>query len=74
MFGIYTKFGLYSNYSYNKNRAILYFINLISYRANFAISGPTFLFDHELVYHLKTTFIIVMALRYNVVHVINVDL
>ena len=40
----------------------------------FAVSGPTFLFDHELVYHLKTTFIIVMALRYNVVHVINVDL
>ena len=29
------------NYSYNKNRTILYFINLISARENFAVSGPT---------------------------------
>ena len=41
MFGIYTQFGLSSNYSYNKNCTIPYFINLISNRANFAVSGPT---------------------------------
>ena len=42
---LYTsQFGLSSNYSYNysynKNCTIPYFINLISDRANFAVSGP----------------------------------
>ena len=41
MIGIYTQFGLSSNYSYNKNCTIPYFINLITDRANFSISGPT---------------------------------
>ena len=41
MFGIYTQFLLSSNYSYNKNCTISYFIKLISDRANSAISGPT---------------------------------
>ena len=41
MFGTYTQFGLSSKYSYNKNCSIAYFINLISYRANFAVHGPT---------------------------------
>ena len=40
MFGIYTLFGLFSNYSNNKNCTIPYFINLISDSANFAVSGP----------------------------------
>ena len=41
MFGIYTQFGLSSNYSYIKNCTIPYFINLISDRANVTVSGPT---------------------------------
>ena len=41
MFGIYTQFGLYSKYSYNKIWTTPYFINLISNRANFAVRGPT---------------------------------
>ena len=41
MFGIYTQFGLSSNYSFNKNCTIPYFINLISDRANLAVSGTT---------------------------------
>ena len=41
MFGIYTQFGLSSNYSYNKNCRIPYCISLISDRANFAVSGLT---------------------------------
>ena len=39
--GIYTQVGLSSDYSYNKNCTIPYFINLISDRANFAVNGPT---------------------------------
>ena len=45
MFGIYTQFGLSSNDSYNRNCTIPYFINLITDRANFAVSGPTSLYD-----------------------------
>ena len=43
-FGIFTQFGLFSYYSYNKNCTIPYFINLISDRANFTVSGPTSLY------------------------------
>ena len=43
MFGLYTQFGLSSQYSYNKNWTTPYFINFISNRFNFAVRGPTFL-------------------------------
>lgn len=42
MIGKYTQFKLFSNYSDNKNCTISYLINLISDRAKFAVSGPTF--------------------------------
>ena len=42
MFDIYTQFEHPSYYSFNNNCTIPYFIKLISNRANFAISGPTF--------------------------------
>ena len=47
MFGIYkcTQFRLSSNYLYNKNCTIPYFINLISDRADFAVNGRTTLYE-----------------------------
>ena len=41
MFGIYSQFGLSSNYLCNKNYTISCFIILISNRANFAVRGPS---------------------------------
>ena len=40
MFGIYSQFGLSSNYLCNKNWTIPYFIIWISNRAKFAVRGP----------------------------------
>ena len=51
MFGIYTQFGLFSNYSFNKNCTIPYFINLITDNANFTVSASTSLFNKLDTYH-----------------------
>ena len=41
MFGIYSQFGLSSNYLCTKNLTIPYFIILISNKTNFAVRGPS---------------------------------
>ena len=42
--GIYTQFGLFSKYSYNKNFAIPNFIILNNNRANLTVCGPSSFF------------------------------
>ena len=53
MFSIYTQFGFSSNYSFNKNCTILNFINLISDRANFAVSGLPLSFHESVGYFTR---------------------
>ena len=45
LFGIYSQFGLSSNYLCNKNWTIPCFIILISNRTNFAVRGPSFFIE-----------------------------
>ena len=41
MYGIYSQFGLCSNYLYNKNKTISYFTTLTWNMVNLAVSGPS---------------------------------
>ena len=62
MFGIHTQFGLSSNYSYNKNCSIPYFINLISDRAKFAVNGPTSVIAMYQIFVEKYKIIIILII------------